>query len=109
MERIERPQFIHLDLKGRDFSNMDLSIVIFRGCDLRGADFSGTNLNSAEFLYCDLRGTNFSRAYNMENVDLTGSVDRTKPCKTSQELEDNNAWATKALLEEKEAYYKLHD
>lgn len=52
-----------LDLRGIDFSWMDLSHFTFRGSDLRGAKFCRTILSGVEF-----------NDANMEGADLQGAV-----------------------------------
>ncbi|MDJ0617169.1 MAG: pentapeptide repeat-containing protein [Calothrix sp. MO_192.B10] len=56
------------ELRGRDFSEQDLSGTSFAGGDMRGADFHGANLEGTiltkgSFLQANLKGANFSQAF----------------------------------------------
>lgn len=55
------------DLRGVNFSRLDLSMSNFYGCNLSGANFEGAILHSTSFIECDLSETNFSF------VDLYGT------------------------------------
>lgn len=73
--------FNGVDLRGSDFSGMDLSDVSFRGANLTSAIFSKCNLSYADFFAANLTGANFSgaslecarfRRANMFRCILTG-------------------------------------
>lgn len=51
----------------RDFSNLNLNCLDFRGSDLTSANFSNCDLSGANFSNCCLKDCNFSRA-NLRNA-----------------------------------------
>jgi hypothetical protein len=67
-----------VDLRGRDFSGMDLTGYVFNGADLRGANFRGANLTNANFSNADLRGADFTNANateaNFVGADVRGTI-----------------------------------
>ena len=71
-----RTTFSSCNLKGTDFSNADLSGVLFEFADLRGANFTNANLTRADMSHADLRGAKFDGATlvgaDLADVDLTG-------------------------------------
>ncbi len=56
------PLRIHRDLRGKDFSGMNLAGTVFEGADLYRASFDGANLTGVTFLNCFAAEASFKQA-----------------------------------------------
>ncbi len=73
--QVGRRHFKDVDFNESDnFSQQDLSNIIFENCFLHSTDFSGSNLSNSQFLNCNIKCIDFRKA-NLSNALIKNSVE----------------------------------